>query len=89
MSGTIETIRAEVQKVREGHVPVIEKRHSMLPPGPETFTLCSHCGNGSDFPCPTLLLAEDKLKLAEAIADVLLDGHGLDELERVLESVSR
>jgi hypothetical protein len=61
----IEKIRAEVEQVRREHVVL---------PGhyPPFCYFCSHSQeSGYLWPCPTLRLAEDKLKLAEALDDLV------------------
>jgi hypothetical protein len=85
----IERIRAEVEGMRKEHVkdPALSHR------------ICNQEQCYSAWPCPTLRLAEDKLKLAEALALLPCDcplGHMVDaefcpygRAERVLAEVAR
>jgi hypothetical protein len=96
----IERIRAEVERVQAKH----PSRNT-----PARGAVCSPCDAETDstvlWPCPTLLLAQDKLKLAEALDQVLSwlnndlvrNGPGpsggfklrVTLVQEVLESVSR
>jgi len=83
----IERIRAEVKEVRKEHV---HHEGEDVKIGP----LCGALDCAAIWPCPTLRLAEDKLKLAEAVAETIgfLRSAGYDhacaKIERVLSEVS-
>jgi len=70
----IERIRAEVEQVRMAHR--FERTGAVSGRLPYCSGVDSHLCNGR-VPCPTLCLAEDKLKLAEA----------LDKLHRSVDTV--
>ncbi len=80
-----------LERIEEQHVPIIRKRHSMLPKGagPDVEKTCSRCSH-TPWPC-------DVVKLARALDDVLSrwktilrddDQAAMDRAKRTLEEVA-
>jgi hypothetical protein len=71
----IERIRAKVEQVQKEHVELSSddrfRREIAMGNYKASFGFTAHifgpCKCGGSWPCPTLCLAEDKLKLAEAL----------------------
>lgn len=82
----IEYIREQIRGIRVRHTALFQKRHPMLPGGGTIESICASCGDANYWPCQTLKLAEDKLKLAEA-ANGLLNAASGDDSHEWMEAV--